>query len=205
MQAYGAPHHGPSAPFGAPPPPKKGIPTGLIVLFVVLGVFAVLVPVFAVLAIYGVRKYIAHAKTAEARNSIAQIAKDAVAAYESQTGTARTGPAARTLCASASRPVPESARYIRGAKYQSAAGDWSIDAPRNAGFACLKFSLDQPQYYMYSYSASARSSGRDSFEAKANGDLNGDGVLSTFSLTGHIQPGGAIEVDPNLVETNPEE
>jgi type IV pilus assembly protein PilA len=175
------------------------MPTGLIVLFVVLGVFAVLVPVFAVLAIYGVRKYIANAKTAEARSSIAQIAKDAVAAHE---GQARTGPAARTLCASASRPVPESAQYIRGAKYQSAAGDWSIDAPRNAGFACLKFSLDQPQYYMYSYSAS---SGRDSFEAKANGDLNGDGVLSTFSLTGHIQPGGAIEIDRNLVETNPEE
>jgi type IV pilus assembly protein PilA len=97
--------------------------------------------------------------------------------------------------------VPESARFIRGAKYQSSPDDWMIDASRNAGFACLKFSMDIPQYYMYSY----RASGHESFEATANGDLNGDGVLSTFSVKGRAAPNGAIVVDPNLVEKDPEE
>jgi type IV pilus assembly protein PilA len=176
------------------------MPGGLIVFLVVLGGVLVVLPVFATLAIYGLRKYIANAKTAEARNAVGQIAKDAMAAYEGAPGT--TGHA---LCASASQSVPKSADSIRGAKYQSAQGDWEVDARRNAGFACLRFSMDQPQYYMYSYRAVGRSSPGDSFVATANGDLNGDGVLSTFSLTGHVQPGGVVEVDPNLLETNPAE
>jgi hypothetical protein len=65
--------------------------------------------------------------------------------------------------------------------------------------------MDRPQYYMYSYRAVGRSSPGDSFVATANGDLNGDGVLSTFALKGQVQPGGAIAVDPNLLETNPAE
>jgi type IV pilus assembly protein PilA len=176
------------------------MPGWLVIFLAVLGALFVVLPVFSVLAIYGVRKYIANAKTAEARNSLGQIAKDAVAAYEGAPGT--TGHA---LCASASRSVPETASYIRGAKYQSSERDWMVDAPRNAGFACLRFSLDAPQYYMYSYRAVGRGSAGDSFVATANGDLNGDGVMSTFALKGHVQPGGAIEVDPTLLETNPTE
>ena len=40
-----------------------------------------IIGVLAALAIYGVRKYIANAKTAEARMSLGRIAKDASAAY----------------------------------------------------------------------------------------------------------------------------
>jgi type IV pilus assembly protein PilA len=148
------------------------------------------------------RKYIANAKTAEARSAIGQIAKDAVAAYE---GRAPGGAPSHALCGSASRSVPASATEIRGKKYQSSPRDWAVDAPRNAGFACLEFSMDAPQYYMYSYRASGRTSPGDSFEAMANGDLNGDGVLSTFTLKGRIRPGGTIEVDPTALETNPGE
>jgi type IV pilus assembly protein PilA len=176
------------------------MPGGLIVVLALLGAFLIVLPVFCMIAIYGVRKYIANAKTAEARNAVGQIAKDAVAAYEGAPGAT-----SRALCASASQSVPESARYVRGAKYQSSESDWAVDARRNAGFACLRFSMDQPQYYMYSYRAVGRSSAGDSFVATANGDLNGDGVLSTFSLTGRVQPGGLLEVDPNLLETNPAE
>src|SRR5260370_37732809 len=42
-----------------------------------LMIVVAIVGILAVLAIYGVRKYLANAKTAEARNSIGQIAKDA--------------------------------------------------------------------------------------------------------------------------------
>ena len=42
-----------------------------------LMIVVAIVGVLAVLAVYGVRKYIANAKTAEAKNSLGQIGKDA--------------------------------------------------------------------------------------------------------------------------------
>src|ERR1700704_3903257 len=53
----------------------------LIELMIVVAIVGVL----AALAIYGVRKYLLNAKTAEARNSVGQMAKDAKAAFERET------------------------------------------------------------------------------------------------------------------------
>src|SRR3954454_19415051 len=49
-----------------------------------LMIVVAIVGVLAVLAIYGVRKYIANSKTTEARNSLGQISKDASTAYEKE-------------------------------------------------------------------------------------------------------------------------
>ena len=46
-----------------------------------LMIVVAIVGVLAALAIYGVRRYILNSKTAEARNGIGQMAKDASAAY----------------------------------------------------------------------------------------------------------------------------
>jgi len=154
------------------------------------------------------RRYIANSKTAEARNSLGQIAKLAAAAYErekmpSVIGAGAAAAPVRELCASASKSVPASAAAIRGMKYQSAMSDWTVDAP-DGGFACLKFAMDMPQYYQYSYVRSGKGSATgDSFTGTANGDLNGDGVLSTFQIRGAIGAGGMLNVAPTLVETNP--
>jgi type IV pilus assembly protein PilA len=182
-----------------PAPAKKGMPLWLLVLLIGLGGVFLFGGVLSVLAIYGVRKYLAAAKQAEASNVLGQIAMHTAQQYES--GAA----GARALCASASRSVPASASAVRGTKYQSAPEDWTIDAPRHAGFSCLGFSLDQPQYYMYSYRASGRGSPGDTFEAKANGDLNGDGVLSTFTLGGRVEPGGELAIEPTIRKVRPEE
>jgi type IV pilus assembly protein PilA len=174
----------------APPPQKSGMSCGLVAA-IVGGIIFVLIGPMAVMAIYGVRKYIATAKEAEARNALGQIGRDAVSAYEAE-------PAGRALCASASRSVPASAASIRGMKYQSSPADWNVDEATGAGFHCLKFSMDQPQYYMYSYHSTG-----SSFTATANGDLNGDGVLSTFTLGGHTDGKGTLDLDPSIRETNP--
>src|SRR5271155_3756499 len=105
----------------------------LIELMIVVAIVGIL----SVLAIYGVRKYIANAKTAEARNSLGQIAKDAASTYDPKRG----------FCSSASRPVPANMTAVSGVKYQSTAEDWEVDHAQNGGFACLKFSLDMPQYF----------------------------------------------------------
>ncbi|MEB2313457.1 MAG: type II secretion system protein [Sorangiineae bacterium] len=187
----------------------------LIELMIVVAIIGVL----AALAIYGVRKYIANAKTAEARNSIGQMAKDASAAYAREGmapsvltlgGTAGVN---NKLCAAASATVPASKGKIAGQKYQSSPAEWNVDGTSDhKGFACVKFSMTDPQYFMYGYSTAGGATGgaeNDTFTATANGDLNGDGVLSTFSLTGKIQKGAsgglALTIAPNIDEANPEE
>lgn len=180
----------------------------LIELMIVVAIVGIL----AVLAIYGVRKYLANAKTAEARNSLGQIGKDAAAEFEKESmSSAVIAPGSsagvsRVLCPSATATVPAAATSIKGQKYQSSYADWNTDAATNAGFACLKFTMDAPQYYMYGYTATGTpgASGQ-TFVGTAVGDLNGDGVTSLFSLTGAINASLVLNIAPNISETNPEE
>ena len=127
------------APPPQPPPPKSGFPTWAIVLIVVAGGCIVVLPVVSVLAVYGVRKYLANAKTAEARASLKQIAMDAAQTYQRD----------HALCPSASTAVPVSMSMLHATKYQSVVSDWQIDARRRAGFACLGFAIEEPQYFQY--------------------------------------------------------
>ena len=179
----------------------------LIELMIVVAIVGIL----STLAAYGVRKYIANSKTAEARNGLGRIASAAVIAYEHEnmaTPVLQAGSSTglmRTLCKSASSSVPMSIGVVSGRKYQSTLNDWNADAAGGSGFSCLHFTIDQPQYYMYNYVAAGTSQPGDSFTATANGDLNGDGVSSTFQLMGSITSAYTVAVAPNISEINPEE
>ena len=183
----------------------------LIELMIVVAIVGIL----AVLAVIGVRKYLASAKTAEARNSLGQIGKDAATQFEGEgmKGDVLTpGSSAaisRQLCQSASKTVPADKSKIKGQKYQAAQSEWNTDiATAHKGFSCLKFQIDQPQYYMYNYTSDETGDGKGTkFDATAEGDLNGDDKTSKFTLSGKIAAdnGNLLQVSPNITEENPEE
>jgi len=176
-----------------------------------LMIVVAIVGVLAVLAVYGVRKYIANAKTAEAKNSLGQIGKDAVTAFEGERMSAAVlaegaqTSVIRQMCQTGTqKSVPGTVTNIGGKKYQSTKADWSnaTDVQNNAGFPCLKFEMTAPQYYQYTYEANGTSTGN--FSATAVGDLNGDAVYSTFTMLGSIQ-NGRLNLAPSIGETSPEE
>lgn len=199
---------------GTPNKPKSGFPVWIIVVIVAVALVPIglaVVGVVAALGIYGTSRYIAAAKSAEARMTLGRMSKDAVAAYnreELQEGSTQLGKGAvpiHRLCASASRSVPSSIEAVRGRKYQSSPAEWTSDPP-NAGFTCLKFALQDPQYYMYSYQSTPGPNGE--FTATANGDLNGNGVASTFTLSGKLETSGnasMLVISPRIVEVSPNE
>ncbi len=172
----------------------------LVELMIVVAIIGVL----AALSIYGVTKYIANAKTAEARTGIGQIAKDAGSAFqrENMAGSVLSLDAnaaiTNRLCPAA---VNIPASVPKAQKIQSNPASWAADA----GWKCLKFSMKDPQYYQYQYLTTGDGSADGhGFDAVARGDLNGNGVNSEFKLSGKVQ-GGVLTVAPTPLETNPEE
>ena len=181
----------------------------LIELMIVVAIVGVL----AVLAVYGVRKYIANAKTAEAKNSLGQIGKDATSAFEGERMSGAVLPEGnstavlRALCQTGAAGTGIPAAPPAAAKYQSTKLDWSpaADVAANMGWPCLKYEMTQPQYYQYKYNSDSTSSTTgNSFSATANGDLNGDGAYSTFTMRGAITS-GRLRLAPALEENSPEE
>lgn len=174
-----------------------------------------IVGILAVLAVYGVSRYVSHAKATEARNSLGQIGKDAVSVYAKEGmpgGVLTQGASAavsRTLCTSASAKVPSAKTSIQGRKYQSsskAGVDWQVDdGTQGKGFACLKFAITDAQYFMYNYTAVPTTGpNTGSMSATAEGDLDGDGATSTFTMNGKVQA-GELNLAPNLDENQPDE
>jgi len=173
----------------------------LVELMIVVAIIGIL----AALAIYGVRRYMASAKTSEARNTVGAISRAATAAYEREIvksellpeGTEST-PGTSGLCASAPDGVPKTAPPA-GIKYQpDSTPTKDFEAGDNVtGWKCLRFTVNQPIYYQYTYKVNSgyavfgTATGAPDptgagFEAGAIGDLDNDGTKSYFSRSGTI-------------------
>ena len=190
----------------------------LIELMVVVAIIAVL----SVLAIFGVARYLKTSKSVEAENNVGQIAKAASESLNRDKGAGTyAAPGATTtvghcICASATASVPTTIASVQSKKYSSdPVNDWrqgaSMGSEDLVGWRCLKFSVDQPQYYQYTYTESAASCtsntiANDDVHALAHGDLDGNGVQSTFDLEGKVASGESqLTWAPKPLETQPEE
>jgi type IV pilus assembly protein PilA len=165
--------------YGYPPPKSSGVPGYVIAIIVVVLVLPVL-GILASLGIYGTRRYLQNAKTAEAKNTVGAIARAAVGAFERE----RPDGVSYQLCGESSavpREVPA------GRKYMPAPGDF--DGDERTGWKCLKFTIETPIYYQYQYRRSnfiGRNAADVVFQAVAIGDLDADGTHSTF-VSGYAQ------------------
>ncbi len=176
-----------------------------------LMIVVAIVGILAALAIYGVRKYMSNAKSAEARNGIGQLGKDAITAYFKEGMAPSVLPmgssteVSNQICPGITASVPSAPSDIAGKKWQSAPNNWAGD------WDCLHFSMNDPQYYMYSYIAPTTNLGAvgTTFTARAQGDLDGDATLSTFTLLGSVQgdtsTGITCTLAPNMQDSLPDE
>ncbi len=161
----------------------------LVELMIVVAIIGVL----AALAIYGVSRYLASAKTSEAKNTIGALVRGGIGAFERETTASEQVAEGGTsvafnhdVCSSGAFPAA-GATFVSsvpaapplGTKYQPVTKDGDFDTGTNlTGWRCMKFTMSSPIYYQYTYVAKTLAAAGEA------------------SATGWYAPGGGVVVDP---------
>jgi prepilin-type N-terminal cleavage/methylation domain-containing protein len=135
-----------------------------------------IVGIISALAYAGVARYLNHSKTPEATTSLAAFENGSRVYFgtESDMSGIGVGPFAHKFCPTATAKVPTTVP-----KSAKAPGVWT-----DATWVCLKFTLTKPQAYQYDYQSNSLTGTDATYNAYAFGDLNGNGINSTFVLSG---------------------
>ncbi len=151
----------------------------LVELMIVVAIIGIL----SALALYGVSRYLKQSKTAEATANLGGIETGSRAQYQQEVPfNGDPNVFVHQFCPTTPltpSPVP------LGSKVVVPGAQWG-----QPGWTCLRFSINEPQYYSYQYGSNGGAGTAAAFTALATGDLDGNGTHSTFELTGHGGPMG---------------
>jgi type IV pilus assembly protein PilA len=157
-------------------PSRRGFT--LIELMVVIAIVAVL----AALAIPSFVRYQRRSKTTEALTSLHHLFRSAVAYYESDHATA-LGHLVSPRFPASQAVTPNDLTQIGPTKRVPLPEEWHTPT-----WNSLNFAITSPHYYAYQFDSEGTFIGA-SFTAAAFGDLDGDGLYSTFVRLGSVRPG----------------
>lgn len=176
-------------------PTKSG--KGIAIAAVAVGAPALIVStgVMAAVAIPAFIKYIRRAKTAEAEDRISMMYRSAV----SYATMERVGPTGQMLPpqfpASAPLTPPQRCAPNPDGRCQPNPANW-----QHPTWQALNFSVDDPHYFQYEFVSDGRS-----FTARAIGDLDNDGVTSTFERSGEFNLDGTVTGSRGIYRERPME
>jgi type IV pilus assembly protein PilA len=188
-----------------------------------------IIGVLAALAIFGVTRYLASAKTSETKNTLGALSRGAQMAYEREQSGSQLLADGQTSAA-ISHDVCGTSNYSiaaipLGKKTQPAAASFAnvgAGNSNNVGYLCLRFSISDATYYRYGYVATRQSAlpagetagnavlpsgvtapAGVAFTAFGEGDLNANGITSSFAISGQVDTtNGALKVETQLTIQN---
>jgi type IV pilus assembly protein PilA len=167
----------------------------LIELMIVVAIIGIL----AAVAIPAFMKYIRRSKTVEATMNIRKLFDSSVSYFESEHSDKTGAIIARQFPTSvALSPTTGKCCTNKGGKCAPATGNFQDAA---GGWSALNFSVDDPFYFQYEYDSSSTDTG-SKFEAYAYGDLDCDGLYSTYMRNGSIMSDNSVTGGSGLFSKN---
>ena len=148
------------------------------------------VGILAAVAVPAFMKYVRRSKTTEATLNLRKLS-DSAQSYFHHEWYDRVGNRLTPHFPASAPPTPARPHCAAGGEhgFQPRPEDWS-----HPTWQALNFAIDDPHNYQYSFTSDGEDIGA-TFVARAVGDLDCDGVFSTFTRRGYVDANGEIQVE----------